>query len=86
MAQEKLPVLVDLSTQEKIKDFIHNTESSLYGGRNVDGEQYVMYLQQGEEMTIKTIKHGKPDWYQVTHYNSDGFQECVSYEKIPKDD
>lgn len=74
--------MFDFSSRENIKDFIHNTESGIYTGKNIDGENVVVIIEQGKGMDIKTQKHSKPKWYEVIEYDEDGFQVSVSYESV----
>lgn len=64
---------------------IETLESSLYTGENVDGEEVIVLLEQGQGMEVKTRHTEKPDWYECVHYDKDGYQEAVSYEHIEGD-
>ena len=65
--------------------FIECMESNVYDGTNVDGEETLVFLEQGEGMIIKTCHKEKPDWYECVHYDKEGYQEGVSYEHIGED-
>ena len=74
--------MYDFESREARKEFIHNTESNIFTGKNVDGENVVVVLERGKGMDVKTQKHGKPGWYEVVEYDEEGYQVGVTYEKI----
>lgn len=53
------------------KEFIHNNESSIYGGTNGNGERVYVFLNRGEGMDVKTYQ--KNGWIQVSCYDKDGW-------------
>lgn len=71
---------LDFSSREARAKFIHNNESGIYEGKNVDGEYVMVFLQNSIGMTIKTRHTSKPRWFECVSIDSDGFQESVTYE------
>lgn len=69
-----------LETAEERKKFISQTESGIYTGINVDGEEVVVIVQQFQGLEIKTHHKEKPKWYEVQSYDKEGYQESLSYE------
>ena len=61
-----------------IRYFIHNTESNLLGGKNVDGEEVVVSVQKGVGMTVRTFQSNK--WIRVDEYDENGIRESESYD------
>ena len=59
--------------------FINTMKSDLYAGKNEDGEEVQIRLQQGIGMEIWTRHHEKPKWWEVVTYNELGFQVSVTY-------
>jgi len=51
-----------------------------YAGTNVDGEEVMVFVSQGQGMKIMTKHHEKPRWWEVVFYDADGFQEGIAYE------
>ena len=68
-----------LDTLENRAKFIREMESDLYVGKNVDGEEVQVRLQQGAGMEIWTRHHEKPRWWEVVSFDEYGFQESVTY-------
>jgi hypothetical protein len=73
--------MFNFETREGRVEFIHNNESSLYEGKNIDGEQVIVMLQKGEGMDVKTRHHNKMNWWEIIEYDAEGFQVGVTYEK-----
>lgn len=74
--------MINFDTSESIREFIHNNESSIYEGTNIDGESVIVLLEKGKGMIVKTQKHNKPKWFEVVEYDEDGYQTGVTYEPI----
>lgn len=55
-------------------------ESGMYEGKNVDGEETRIFLEQGGGMIIKTCHTAKPRFWECVYFDKDGYQEAVSYE------
>lgn len=70
---------VPLDTWEGREKFIRTMESDLYTGRNVDGEEVQIRLQQGVGMEVWTRHDSKPNWWEVVSYDQYGFQVSVTY-------
>lgn len=73
---------LDFSSREVRAKFIHDNESGIYEGKNIDGEYVMVFLQNSVGMTIKTCHTDKPHWFECVGIDSEGFQEFVSYEHI----
>lgn len=71
---------LDFKDKETRKRFIQNTESGLYGGTSVDGQDIVVMVQQGEELSIKW-ENGK-GWYEGIVYDENGERTDDILEKI----
>lgn len=72
----------DFATQEGRARFIAEMASSMYGGTNVDGESVLVFQRRNVGMETWTIHTAKPNWYEVVHYDRDGYQEGVTYESV----
>lgn len=70
----KLSEKCDLSTVLGRQAFIENEESSLYGGKNEDGEDVAVMMSQGIGMTITTFQQN--GWVRKNDYGADGYIEC----------
>ena len=68
-----------LDTWENREKFIRTQESDLYVGKNVDGEEVQVRLQQGVGMEIWTRHHAKPRWWEIVTFDEFGFQVSVTY-------
>lgn len=55
--------------------------NGIFAGKNCDGDEVIVQCQQGEGMIVKTRHSSKPNWYEVVEYDSDGFQDSVTYER-----
>lgn len=71
---------LDFTVREARKQFIKNNESSIYTGKNVDGEDVIVCLNQNEGMTVKTSHKNKPRWLECIEYDEEGYRISVSYE------
>lgn len=67
-----------LEDEESRQKFIHNEESSLYGGVNVDGERVSVGLEKGVGMTITTYQ--KNGWIKVSSYDSLGLLDLDTFD------
>ncbi len=68
--------------REVKQEFIHNTESGIYTGTNVNGEDVVVIVEQGQGMDVKTIRKAKPRWFEVIEYDSEWYQVSIAYESL----
>ena len=75
-------VLEKMNTAEGRKWFIDNYESSVYAGKNVDGEEVIVMNEQRSGMEIWTKRKGKPNWYEIAGHDADGYQESVTYRSV----
>ena len=60
--------------------FINEEESGIYSGKTKEGLTCRVYLDKGKGMSIYTEQVGKPNWWEVTYYDKDGYCEGYSYE------
>lgn len=67
-----------MSSFEQRKEFIQNNESSIYGGRNIDSEDVIVLLEQGQGMTLKTFQNN--GWLRANYYDSEGYSEDELFE------
>lgn len=67
-----------LDTIESRGEFIKNEESGLYGGKNEDGEDVVVGLEEKVAMTIKTFQNN--GWVRVDDYDGNGLLDSSTYE------
>lgn len=70
---------LNFEDREEIKTFINSNESGIYSGKNVDDEEVVVMLQQGNGMNVKTLQSN--GWYRVHEYDEDGFFVSETFEK-----
>jgi hypothetical protein len=63
---------------EVIKHFINNTESDMYGGKNVEGETVNVMLQKGVGMDVRTNQ--KNGWIRLDSYDSNGLKELETFD------
>lgn len=63
----------------EVKNFIADTSTGVYSGKNIDSEDVIITLTQGEGMQVKTLQSN--NWIKVHEYNTHG--ECVleTYER-----
>lgn len=73
------PEDIDFTDREVRKRFIQNTPSNLYFGKNVDGEEVVVGVDQGKGMSVKTLN--SKGWYEGYCYDKNGFAEDEILEK-----
>ncbi len=71
-------MILSFEKTEDIKNFIHTTESDMYGGKNEDGETVMVSLQQGVGMEVRTFQ--KNGWIRVTSYDKDGYLEGSTFD------
>jgi len=71
-------MILSLEKTEDIKNFIHTTESNLYGGKNTAGETIAVALQQGVGMEVRTFQ--KNGWIRVTSYDKDGYLDGETFD------
>ncbi len=73
---------VDMSQPKAIANFVASTESTILSGRNDQGEEVIVLLQQGVGLTHMTKHPSKPKWWEVIEYDADGYTESVSYQPV----
>jgi hypothetical protein len=76
--QELENLSLDLTDAEQVKKFINENESSMYGGKNNEGEDVVVLLEKGEELTIKTYQEN--GWMRSNYYGKNGYMEGETFE------
>lgn len=70
---------MDFTDLDARKEFITNTESNLFTGKNVNGQEVIVGVDKGVGMTVKTL-NGK-GWYEGVGYGSDGYRDDEFLEK-----
>lgn len=70
----------DFTDPEGRAKFISENKSSIYEGKNIDGENILIHLEQNEGMIVKTRHHSKPNWWQCFEYDKDGYLIGEGYE------
>lgn len=54
-------------------------ESGIYTGTLASGREYVLYRQEG--MGCRTSLEMPNGWFEIVHYDEDGYPEGVEYER-----
>lgn len=67
----KTNMAINFDNLKEIKDFISNNESSIYTGKNVDGQDVIVKLQQNEGMVVETLNN--KGWWEWDEYDEAGF-------------
>lgn len=62
----------------EIRNFIHENESSLYGGVNAEGEDVMVNVEKGKGMEVRTFQDN--GWLRVNYYNENGYDDGESFE------
>lgn len=80
--KEKKPmefkVKYDMSKPSVIADMVNGIKSGLYGTKNEDGEDVMVMIEQGDEMTVRTFQSN--GWLRVNYYNHLGLSEGETFE------
>lgn len=76
--------MIPVETNEERKAFIKEYKSSIFEGRNQDGERVVIFLDNGEGMDVHTYQSNK--WIRVNYYNKDGVMEGETFKGRWKDE
>lgn len=66
-----LKVVLNFDSPEEIKKFISENESSLYTGKNVDGQDIMIRLDKGIGMLVETLN--SKGWWEWNEYDESGF-------------
>jgi hypothetical protein len=66
-------VKLDFSDTKAVKDFINNTRSGMYFGKNVEGESIMILLDKEEGFELHTDQSN--GWTRINDYNEDGVCE-----------
>lgn len=61
---------LNFSDKKVRKEFIKNTESGLYAGKDFDGKQVIVGVEQGVGMSVKSLN--SKGWYEGLEYDEDG--------------
>jgi hypothetical protein len=61
---------LNFSDTKAVKEFIQNTESGMYTGRNVEGESIMILHDQGDGFELHTEQSN--GWVRVNSYNEHG--------------
>lgn len=70
---------LDFNNRESIKKFIKETESGMYAGQNVDGENVIVCVSKGEGMDVKTLQ--KNNWWVIHEYDENGFFVSETFDR-----
>lgn len=68
---KRLKPILDFSNVAEIKKFILEHESNIYTGKNVDGQDIIVKLDQGRGMIIEILN--SKNWWEWTEYDEAGF-------------
>lgn len=68
---------IDFTEPNSVKEAIQTLESSVYGGKNVDGEKVIVLLQRNIGMTVHV--HQSNGWIRVDDYDAAGYKESETY-------
>jgi len=69
------------ANREEVAKIIADCENwDGYEGKNIDGEDVLVFVQKGDCMVIKTRHKAKPRFWECVEYDSDGLQVGVMYE------
>lgn len=72
-------VLLSFESAKEVENFIKNTESGLYVGKNIDGEDVLVAISKGVSMEVKTLQSN--NWWRINEYDAFGFCISESYSK-----
>lgn len=67
----KLNMTINFNNPKEIREFIAQNESSIYTGKNVDGQEVIVKLQQNEGMVVETLNN--KGWWEWNEYDETGF-------------
>jgi len=62
---------INFDNPKEIKEFISKNESSIYSGKNIDGQDVIVRLQQNEGMVVETLNN--KGWWEWNEYDETGF-------------
>lgn len=68
---KRLKPILDFSNVAEIKRFILEHEFNIYTGKNVDGQDIIVKLDQGKGMIIETLN--SKNWWEWIEYDEAGF-------------
>lgn len=68
---------IDFTEPNSVKKAIQMLESSIYGGKNVDGENVDVLLEQNVGMVVHVYQSN--GWIRIDEYNADGIKESETY-------
>ena len=74
--------MIDFTKPEVRAQFIRDEAGWLYVGKNSDGEDVRVWVEQGRKMKVLTKHTSKPLWWECVVYDADGFQVEVLYEHV----
>lgn len=66
-----LKEILNFDNVEEIKKFIKENESNFYTGKNVDGQEVRIRLNQGKGMIVETLN--SKGWWEWNEYDESGF-------------
>lgn len=62
---------INFNDPKEIREFISKNESSIYSGKNIDGQEVIVRLQQNEGMVVETLNN--KGWWEWNEYDETGF-------------
>ena len=65
--------------------FMKQYGEGIFKGHNVDSDPVIVIIDKNNGMIVKTRHSEKPKWWECVEYDSDGWQESVSYEPVEED-
>ncbi len=78
-------LLFSISSAAGRKTFSETVPSGIYTGKNADGEEISVRVEDGKGMVIMTEHAEKPNWLECIEYNEKGEQCGVCYEPKEKE-
>lgn len=71
--------IIDFDDLESIKKFIEENESNLYEGKNIDGEDVIVTLEQGAGMEVRVKQEN--GWWRIHEFDKDGYVISETFER-----
>lgn len=68
---EKVKPILNFDNVDEIKKFILNNESNIYTGKNIDGQDVIVKLQQSKGKIVETLN--SKNWWEWTEFDESGF-------------
>lgn len=71
--------VLDFDDPVEIREFIKNTESGLYSGKNVNNQDVIVELDKRYGMNVWTLQ--KNNWWVIHEYDKDGYLVSESFQR-----